>query len=59
MSMVYHLQLAYSSDRPFFLRRLRVLRVSIAVIYEELDEDGGEWQTIETYWNERDLSLDW
>ena len=50
-------ELAYSSDRPFSLRRLRVLLVSIAVIYEELDEDGREWQTIETYWNERDLSL--
>jgi hypothetical protein len=50
-------ELAYSSDRPFSLRRLRVLRVSVAVIYQELDEDDGEWQTIQTCWNERDLSL--
>ena len=50
-------ELAYSSDRPFSLRRLRVLRVSIAVIYQELDEDDGEWETIQTCWNERDLSL--
>ena len=50
-------ELAYSSDRPFSLRRLRVLRVSVAVVYQELDEDDGEWQTIQTCWNERDLSL--
>ena len=51
-------ELAFLSDRPFSLRRLRVLRVSIAVIYQELDDDeDGEWQTIETCWNERDLSL--
>ena len=50
-------ELAYSSDRPFSLRRLRVLRVSIAVVYQELDEDDGEWRTIQTCWNERDLSL--
>ena len=55
--MVYHLQLAYSSDRPFFLRRLRVLRVSVAVTSQELDEDDGDWRTIQTCWNERDLSL--
>ena len=50
-------ELAYLSDRPFSLRRLRVLRVSVAVIYQELAEDDGEWQTIQTCWNERDLSL--
>ena len=50
-------ELAYLSDRPFSLRRLRVLRVSVAVIYQELDEDDGEWRTIQTCWNERDLSL--
>ena len=50
-------ELAYSSDRPFSLRRLRVLRVSIAVIYQELDEDDGEWRTIQTCWDEQDLSL--
>ena len=50
-------ELAYSSDRPFSLRRLRVLRVSIAVVYKELDGDDGEWRTIQTCWNERDLSL--
>ena len=49
-------ELAYSSDRPFSLRRLRVLRVSVAVI-QEYNEDDGEWQTIQTCWNERDLSL--
>ena len=50
-------ELAYSSDRPFSLRRLRVLRVSIAVVYQELDDDDGEWRTIQTCWNERDTSL--
>ena len=50
-------ELAYSSDHPFSLRRLRVLRVSIAIVYRELDEDDGEWRTIQTCWNERDLSL--
>ena len=50
-------ELAYLSDRPFSLRRLRVLRVSIAVVYQELDEENGEWRTIQTCWNEQDLSL--
>lgn len=50
-------ELAYSSDRPFSLRRLRVLRVSIAVVCRELNEDDGEWRTIQTCWNERDIGL--
>ena len=50
-------ELTYSNDRPFSLGRLHVLRVSIAVVYQELDEDDGEWQTMQTCWNERDLSL--
>ena len=50
-------ELAYSSDRPFSLRRLRVLRVSIAVVYQGLDEDDGGRRAIQTCWNERNLSL--
>jgi len=46
-------ELAYTSVRPFSLRRLRVLRVSIAVIAEELAYDDGEWHVVENFWAER------
>ncbi|KIM46475.1 hypothetical protein M413DRAFT_64947 [Hebeloma cylindrosporum] len=46
-------ELAYTSVRPFSLRRLRVLRVSIAVIAGELAYDDGEWHVVENFWSER------
>jgi len=47
-------ELAYTSVRPFSLRRLRVLRVSIAVIEEEIAYDDGEWHVVESFWTERE-----
>ena len=46
-------ELAYTSVRPFSLRRLRVLRVSIAVMAGEIAYDDGEWHVIENFWAER------
>ena len=50
-------EIAYDSVRPFSLRRLRVLRVSIAVVVEELRHDNGEWHVLESFWNDRSQRL--
>jgi len=50
-------ELAFDSLRPFSLRRLRVLRVSIAIVVEELKYDDGEWHVLETFWTERSQGL--
>ncbi|KAF8165625.1 hypothetical protein B0H34DRAFT_647411 [Crassisporium funariophilum] len=50
-------ELAYSSVRPFSLRRLRVLRVALAVLRREMEEDDGDWRILETFWNEREQGL--
>ncbi|CAA7258559.1 unnamed protein product [Cyclocybe aegerita] len=50
-------ELAYNSVRPFSLRRLRVLRVSIAIITEELNDDDGPWRVLESFWNEHGQGL--
>ena len=46
-------EIAYDSVRPFSLRRLRVLRVSVAVVVEELRHENGEWHVLESFWNDR------
>ncbi|KAJ3516816.1 hypothetical protein NLJ89_g881 [Agrocybe chaxingu] len=50
-------ELAYNSVRPFSLRRLRVLRVSVAIITEELNDDDGPWRVLESFWNEHGQGL--
>ncbi|KAF5388182.1 hypothetical protein D9615_000697 [Tricholomella constricta] len=46
-------ELVFSSDHPLSLRRLRTLRVSLAIIERELDDPKGEWRTLEAFWEER------
>lgn len=46
-------ELAYTSLRPFSLRRLRVLRASIAIVAEELSYEKGEWRVLERFWSEQ------
>ncbi|KAF8969383.1 hypothetical protein BDZ97DRAFT_1653935 [Flammula alnicola] len=45
-------ELTYTSVRPFSLRRLRVLRVSLAIVEEELAYDDGEWHVLDSFWDE-------
>ncbi|KAG6902454.1 hypothetical protein C0995_016315 [Termitomyces sp. Mi166 len=45
-------ELMFSSDRPLSLRRLRTLRVSLAIVKRELDLPKGEWKTLESFWDE-------
>ncbi|KAF9481882.1 hypothetical protein BDN70DRAFT_802571 [Pholiota conissans] len=46
-------ELTYTSVRPFSLRRLRVLRVSMAIVTEELAYDDGELHVVSNFWNEK------
>ncbi|KAG6841858.1 hypothetical protein C0991_006266 [Blastosporella zonata] len=45
-------ELMFSSDHPLSLRRLRTLRVSMAIVKRELDSPKGEWKTLESFWEE-------
>jgi hypothetical protein len=45
-------ELKFSSSHPLSLRRLRILRVSLAIIQHELeDTDAGEWRILEALWD--------
>ncbi|TFK43826.1 hypothetical protein BDQ12DRAFT_695848 [Crucibulum laeve] len=51
-------ELTFKSDRPFSLRRLRTLRVSLAIVERELLENPqGEWRVLETFWEEQSHGL--
>lgn len=50
-------EITFDSQRPLSLRRLRVLRVSVAIIFEELSSDRGEWHVLESFWNDRSQKL--
>lgn len=50
-------ELTFSSDHPLSLRRLRTLRVSLAVVDKELDGDKGEWRILQTTWDEHSIAL--
>ncbi|KAG6813039.1 hypothetical protein H0H92_014574 [Tricholoma furcatifolium] len=45
-------ELMFTSDHPLSLRRLRTLRVSLAIVKRELDLPKGEWKTLESFWDE-------
>ncbi|KAJ7129251.1 hypothetical protein C8R44DRAFT_776275 [Mycena epipterygia] len=46
-------ELTFSSSHPLSLRRLRTIRVSLAIVQRELeDADAGEWRILETLWDE-------
>ncbi|KAF8897862.1 hypothetical protein BD779DRAFT_1667776 [Infundibulicybe gibba] len=46
-------ELIFSSDHPLSLRRLRTLRVSLAIIQRELKHDKGEWEILQALWEEK------
>jgi len=50
-------EITFDSQRPLSLRRLRVLRVSITIISEELLSDRGQWRVLESFWNDRSQRL--
>ena len=50
-------EITFDSQRPLSLRRLRVLRVSITLISEELSSDRGQWRVLESFWNDRSQRL--
>ncbi|KAJ7126453.1 hypothetical protein C8R43DRAFT_1211992 [Mycena crocata] len=46
-------ELTFSSSHPLSLRRLRTIRVSLAIVQRELeDADSGEWRVLEALWDE-------
>ncbi|KAG5652095.1 hypothetical protein H0H81_006315 [Sphagnurus paluster] len=45
-------ELMFSSNHPLSLRRLRTLRVSLAIMERELEDPEGEWRTLEAFWDE-------
>ena len=47
-------EIAFKSDHPLSLRRLRTLRVSLAIALNSLDmEDEGEWHAVQLFWSEQ------
>lgn len=46
-------ELTFSSDHPLSLRRLRTLRVSLAIVERELEDDKGEWRVLQSLWEEQ------
>ncbi|KAK7054072.1 hypothetical protein R3P38DRAFT_2854473 [Favolaschia claudopus] len=46
-------ELTFSSSHPLSLRRLRTIRVSLAIIQQELEDgDSDEWRVLEALWDE-------
>ena len=51
-------EIAFKSDPPLSLRRLRTLRVSLAILLNSLDvEDEGEWHAVDLFWSEQKQDL--
>lgn len=50
-------ELVYTSDRPFSVRRIRILRVATAVISRELSDGPGTQNVVNAVWNERSTSV--
>ncbi|KAG7447529.1 uncharacterized protein BT62DRAFT_892072 [Guyanagaster necrorhizus] len=54
-------ELAFSSDHPLSLRRLRTIRVSLAIVERELrtenEAHAGEFNVLETIWDEHSVGL--
>ncbi|XP_006456758.1 hypothetical protein AGABI2DRAFT_122649 [Agaricus bisporus var. bisporus H97] len=59
-------ELKFESGRPFSLRRLKTLRVSIAMLVRELDRDmdtdgdcrdGAEWLILQAFWREGEYAF--
>ncbi|KAK2465996.1 hypothetical protein APHAL10511_001637 [Amanita phalloides] len=51
-------EIAFKSDHPLSLRRLRTLRVSFAILLNSLDvEDREEWHAVDLFWSEQKQDL--
>ncbi|KAH9482363.1 hypothetical protein JR316_0004463 [Psilocybe cubensis] len=50
-------ELTYTSVRPFSLRRLRVLRVSLAIITNQISHEDGELKVANSFWTERSQAI--
>ncbi|KAF8638616.1 hypothetical protein AX17_002157 [Amanita inopinata Kibby_2008] len=51
-------ELAFKSDYPLSLRRLRTLRVSLAIVLNNLEgEESGEWHVVDTFWTEQNEDM--
>jgi len=46
-------ELTFSSAHPLSLRRLRTLRVSLAIVEQQLQDDKGEWRVLQALWDEQ------
>lgn len=50
-------EIMFSSDHPLSLRRLRTLRVSLAVVERELNDSKDEWRILQVFWDEKDRGI--
>ena len=50
-------EVMFSSDHPLSLRRLRTLRVSLAIVERELKDSNDEWRTLQIFWEEQSHGL--
>ncbi|KAJ3772145.1 hypothetical protein FB446DRAFT_64835 [Lentinula raphanica] len=52
-------ELAFTNTHPLSYRRLRILRVSIALVERELKEDPqkGDWNILQTIWDEQSMAF--
>ncbi|THV08220.1 hypothetical protein K435DRAFT_3799 [Dendrothele bispora CBS 962.96] len=51
-------ELTYANDHPLSLRRLRTLRVSIAILEKHLkNDDDGEWKLLQAIWDDHSVAL--
>ncbi|KAF9534121.1 hypothetical protein CPB83DRAFT_902092 [Crepidotus variabilis] len=52
-------EISFDSVRPFSVRRLRVLRVSIAIVVGEISsgDENVKWRILEMFWKERSQGL--
>jgi hypothetical protein len=50
-------EIMFSSDHPLSLRRLRTLRVSLAIVERELTDSKDEWPILQVFWEEQDHGI--
>jgi hypothetical protein len=50
-------EIMFSSDHPLSLRRLRTLRVSLAIVERELKDSKDEWPILQIFWEEQDRGI--
>ena len=50
-------EIMFSSDHPLSLRRLRTLRVSLAIVERELKNSKDDWRILQIFWEEQDRGI--